>query len=88
MDSKSNTMREIVFDKIADSLVPNHVFNYETKVSDNIFNNLTNYNQNNTNTEEHQYLDLIENILTNGHLEEGRNGKTKSIFGATMRFSF
>jgi hypothetical protein len=31
--------------------------------------------------EEKQYLDLIENILANGYLEEGRNGKTKSIFG-------
>ena len=87
MDSKSNTMREIVFDKTSGSLVHNHVSNYETKVSDNIFNNLTNNNQNNTNTEEYQYLHLIENILTNGRLEEGRNGKTKSIFGATMRFS-
>jgi thymidylate synthase len=85
MDSKSKPMREIVFDKTSDSLVPNHVFNHQTKVSDNIFNNIT--NTNNNNTEEYQYLHLIENILSNGYLEEGRNGKTKSIFGATMRFS-
>ena len=37
--------------------------------------------------EEYQYLNLIENILENGFWEEGRNGKTKSIFGASMRFS-
>lgn len=37
--------------------------------------------------EEYQYLNLIENILENGTWEEGRNGRTKSIFGASMRFS-
>ena len=37
--------------------------------------------------EEHQYLNLIDNILKNGTWEEGRNGKTKSIFGSMMRFS-
>jgi len=37
--------------------------------------------------EEQQYLDLVRNILVNGHVEEGRNGVTKSIFGNTMRFS-
>jgi len=39
------------------------------------------------NKEELQYLNLIQNILDNGFLEEGRNGKTKSIFGGVMRFS-
>ena len=39
------------------------------------------------NKEEYQYLHLLENILKNGTWEEGRNGKTKSIFGASMRFS-
>lgn len=37
--------------------------------------------------EEYQYLNLIQNILDNGTWEEGRNGKTKSIFGNMMRFS-
>jgi len=37
--------------------------------------------------EEYQYLHLLENILENGVCEEGRNGKTKSIFGHSMRFS-
>ena len=32
-------------------------------------------------------MNLIENILENGVWEEGRNGKTKSIFGQSMRFS-
>lgn len=54
------------------------------KVSDNIFNNI----YSNTNiSEEYQYLNLIEKILEDGTWEQGRNGKTKSIFGHTMRFS-
>jgi thymidylate synthase len=53
-----------------------------TNVSDNIFNNLLSRSH-----EEYQYLNLIENILENGFWEEGRNGKTKSIFGNMMRFS-
>ena len=52
------------------------------KVSDNIFSNIQKYQH-----EEYQYLNLIQNILDNGTWEEGRNGKTKSIFGASMRFS-
>lgn len=52
------------------------------KVSDNIFNNIKNNSH-----EEYQYLQLIENILENGTWEEGRNGKTKSVFGNMMRFS-
>jgi thymidylate synthase len=39
------------------------------------------------NKEEQQYLDLLKNILGNGFWEEGRNGKTKSLFGNMMRFS-
>jgi thymidylate synthase len=42
---------------------------------------------NNALHEEYQYLNLIENIIQNGYWEDGRNGKTKSIFGASMRFS-
>jgi thymidylate synthase len=37
--------------------------------------------------EETQYLNIIKNIIENGYWEEGRNGKTKSIFGSSMRFS-
>jgi len=54
----------------------------EGKLSDNIFNNIKKNSH-----EEYQYLQLIENILENGYWEEGRNGKTKSIFGHSMRFS-
>lgn len=53
-----------------------------TKTSDNIFANVNRFAH-----EEYQYLHLLENILENGSWEEGRNGKTKSIFGASMRFS-
>jgi thymidylate synthase len=38
-------------------------------------------------SEEHQYLDLIHKILNKGTWEDGRNGRTKSIFGHSMRFS-
>jgi len=39
------------------------------------------------NVEELQYVNLIKKIIDEGHWEEGRNGKTKSIFGEMMRFS-
>ena len=35
---------------------------------------------------EKQYLNLIKNIIKNGVKENGRNGITKSIIGAHMRF--
>jgi thymidylate synthase len=37
--------------------------------------------------EEYQYLNLIHDILEHGRIERGRNGFTKSIFGASMVFS-
>jgi len=37
--------------------------------------------------EEYQYINLVDNIIENGTWEDGRNGKTKSIFGNMMRFS-
>lgn len=47
-----------------------------------------NMDTNNTvNKEEEQYLNLIREILDRGTWEEGRNGRTKSIFGHSMRFS-
>jgi thymidylate synthase len=56
--------------------------NQTAKVSDTIFENIQKYQH-----EEYQYLNLLKNILDNGFWEEGRNGKTKSIFGHSMRFS-
>ena len=53
-----------------------------TKVSDTLF-----LQEDSINKEEYQYLHLIENIIENGIWEEGRNGRTKGIFGASMRFS-
>ena len=35
---------------------------------------------------EYQYLRLINDILDHGSMEEGRNGKAKTIFGAAMHF--
>jgi len=35
---------------------------------------------------ERQYLDLIEDILKNGKIVDGRNGKTVTVFGRSMRF--
>jgi thymidylate synthase len=73
----------------------NNMDQSNTKVSDNIFaaiaanvdalvavNNLVA-----DALEEHQYLNLIKAILDNGTWELGRNGRTKSIFGHSMRFS-
>jgi thymidylate synthase len=37
--------------------------------------------------EELQYLNLLQNIIDNGYWEDGRNGRTKGIFGYSMRFS-
>jgi thymidylate synthase len=37
--------------------------------------------------EEYQYIYLLKHIIDNGTWEEGRNGRTKSIFGNMMRFS-
>jgi thymidylate synthase len=41
----------------------------------------------NSNPEEMQYLNLIKKIFEKGSLEKGRNGNTLSIFGESMRFS-
>tara|TARA_B100000902_G_scaffold400050_1_gene475209 strand:- start:3039 stop:3968 length:930 start_codon:yes stop_codon:yes gene_type:complete len=37
--------------------------------------------------EEYQYLNLINDIIKHGTYENGRNGKTKMIFGSTMIYS-
>jgi len=37
--------------------------------------------------EEYQYLHLLKKIIDEGHWEEGRNGRTKSVFGEMLRFS-
>ncbi|ARF09639.1 thymidylate synthase [Indivirus ILV1] len=38
------------------------------------------------NTSEHQYLDLMEYVLKNGHFRQTRNSKTWSVFGKTLEF--
>jgi len=59
-----------------------------TKVSDNIFAAIAANNANNlVALEEQQYLNLIKDILDNGTWTLGRNGRTKSVFGRSMRFS-
>lgn len=37
--------------------------------------------------DEHQYIQLIEDILKYGTLENGRNGSTKTVIGSSMHFS-
>ena len=74
MDNISNGNRN-------NNSIPEHLFT-SNKVSDNIFANTSLHN-----SEEYQYLNLIQNILDNGTWENGRNGRTKSIFGHSMRFS-
>jgi thymidylate synthase len=56
--------------------------NFSEIVSNNIFANIKRFSH-----EEYQYLNLLHDILENGIWEEGRNGKTKSVFGRSMRFS-
>ena len=53
-------------------------------ISNNIFSNI---NHNTYSHQEYQYLNLIKQILDDGFWEEGRNGKTKSIFGSSLRSS-
>ena len=36
---------------------------------------------------EEQYINLVNDILDNGKLIEGRNGKTLTVFGRSMRFN-
>jgi dihydrofolate reductase/thymidylate synthase len=40
----------------------------------------------NDNTPERNYLDLIRDVLLNGTERQGRNGKTKSLFGKHLHF--
>ncbi len=37
--------------------------------------------------DEYQYLNLLQDILDEGHDEVGRNGNTRCVFGAAMHFS-
>ena len=38
-------------------------------------------------SEEQQYINLVNKILEDGSWEDGRNGRTKGIFGYMMRYS-
>lgn len=58
--------------------------NNNTKVSDNMFSAMFCSQRPN---DEYQYLSLIERILGQGSWEDTRNGRTKSVFGESMRFS-
>jgi len=50
-------------------------------------NKYKNRNLDNNYHEEHQYLNLINDIIQHGTYETGRNGKTKMVFGSTMIYS-
>jgi thymidylate synthase len=50
-------------------------------------NSKSNSNNVEDNEEEQQYLNLVRDILSEGTLEQGRNGNTKCVFGAAMHFS-
>ena len=45
------------------------------------------FEKSSTEHDEYQYVNLIHDILEEGSLEEGRNGKTLTVFGAAMHFS-
>jgi thymidylate synthase len=68
-----------ISDKISDSIFTQREYIKETKQGTK--------EETKEDTEEYQYLNLLENIIVNGTWEEGRNGRTKSIFGSSMRFS-
>jgi len=55
---------------------------FSSLVSVNIFKNIKRFSH-----EEYQYLNLLNDILENGTWEEGRNGRVKTVFGRSMRFS-
>jgi thymidylate synthase len=61
------------------------LYNIQNKIKEpalvKVYNTMTAMHQ------EQQYLNLLREILDNGTWEDGRNGKTKSIFGHSMRFS-
>lgn len=46
-----------------------------------------NDNSSNNYHEEYQYLNLLEDIINEGILQESRNGLTKSVFGSVLHFS-
>ena len=50
-------------------------------------NKYKNREQNGQKHEEYQYLNLLQDILDEGHLEKGRNGNTKVVIGSAMHFS-
>jgi thymidylate synthase len=50
----------------------------------NLNNNVESYPERH---EEYQYLNLVHDIISTNHIEEGRNGNTISIFGTGMVFS-
>lgn len=37
--------------------------------------------------DEHQYINLIKDILEHGHMIDGRNGNAKTVYGCSMHFS-
>jgi thymidylate synthase len=51
-------------------------------ISKTIFDQIRKYSH-----QEYQYLHLLNKIIETGIWKEGRNGKVKSLFGETMRFS-
>jgi thymidylate synthase len=46
-----------------------------------------NRNKDDQKHEEYQYLNLLNDILEEGHLEKGRNGYTRVVVGSAMHFS-
>ena len=51
------------------------------------FNKFKNRDSTENYHEEHQYLNLLQDILNEGKLEKGRNGYTKCTIGSVMHFS-
>lgn len=69
--------------------IPNHfaLINKITKKISNTgikFKHLTYKNWKDPESEEKQYINLVNNIIKNGYNENGRNGEVRSLFGGTQ----
>ncbi len=89
----------LYFDKVYVSIIkegnatniPNKFINFERKdfvISEmKDYDKFTHYVLKREDTEESQYLSLLENVYYNGKNKVGRNGLTRSLFGHTLRFN-
>ena len=74
-------MLQNIYNKLPNKLMHTNLFCRYTYSKPNLYTKLSG------GLEEYQYLSLIAKVLEDGEIKTGRNGTTKSYFGAQMRFS-